>query len=160
VKKKICMRKGRALGFQIPRENNLMEVVEVGERVLTHFKTVNYKPEKKGGEKSMKKLLGYGGLVIALLSQLVSVLGFIPATIADLIGGIFGFGGLISIRTWIESSGLKTKIIGAVGIVLSVLVGVKVLPIPLFEKALAFLLTLAGVTLGQAFSKSAQTRGP
>lgn len=67
MKKKIRMRKGRALGFQIPRENNLMEVFEVSDTVLTHFKTVNSKPETKGGEKSMKnKITNVMALLIVI----------------------------------------------------------------------------------------------
>lgn len=143
MRKKIQMRKGNHLGFYDSSCVTLIKSIQS-----------NDKPKKKGGEKSMKKILGYVGFAIALLAQIAGFSGIIPVTIANLIGGLFGFGGLIAVRCWIEAKGLKTKIIGGLGILASILVGVNVLPLTAYFMLIGFLGTLAGVTITQAIAKA------
>lgn len=105
--------------------------------------------------KKIKKLISYGGLLLACLAFAAYAIGVIPQAVAFGIMGICGYGaGVTALRARIESFGLKSTIVGIAGAILSILLLFKVIDIATFTSVSAALGTLLGIALNQAVSKA------
>jgi hypothetical protein len=58
-----------------------------------------------------KNIITYVGFAIAIFAVATGVFGWVPAEVAWGIAGLFGFGTLAAVRTFIDSKGWKTYLI-------------------------------------------------
>lgn len=58
-----------------------------------------------------KEIVTYVGFALAIASAATSVFGWFPVEVGWGIAGLFGFGTLAALRTFIESKGWKTYVI-------------------------------------------------
>jgi len=80
--------------------------------------------------------------------------GIIDPTMAVAISGFFGFGGVTSLRSFIDSKGIKSYVIAIIGIVVALGLGFGVIPLDLADKILGVLGGLVGVTVTHGVVKS------
>jgi len=105
----------------------------------------------------VKKVLSYGGLLVAFLAFIAFSIGLLPQAVAFGIMGICGFGaGTTALRARIDSLGIKSYIVSGVGVILSGLLLFNVVDINTFTAIAAAVGTILGITLDQALTK---TRG-
>ncbi len=59
----------------------------------------------------------YGMFILSVAVALVHFLGYLPEGVANTLIGLFGFGGLAGLRSWVGSKGWKTYFSAAMAIV-------------------------------------------
>ena len=106
-----------------------------------------------------KKLFMYGGFVVAALVFLAMSLGYIDAVIGVAIMAFTGFGGVLALRSFMDSLGIKTKVMAfsVFGVVVLLLIcefsTLSFMTVELAQRLIGAATALTGITLGQAQSK-------
>ena len=100
-----------------------------------------------------KQYTTYLGLVIAFLAVIAEALGWLDPVLAWGIAGLFGFGSMMALRTFIESKGWKTYIAAGVPTLLGILLLLGLIDVTTYKALITAFAPLTGITVTQALSK-------
>jgi len=105
-----------------------------------------------------KQYLTYVGLIFAFFAIVAQALGWLDPVLAWGIAGLFGFGSIVTLRTYIESSGWKTYVAAGVPTILGVMLLLGLIDLNTYKLLVAAFAPLTGVTITQAISKEKQLK--
>lgn len=101
-----------------------------------------------------KDIITYVGFALAIFAVATGVFGWIPAAVAWGIAGLFGFGTLAAVRTFIESKGWKTYIIDIPTAILGLATAVGWVTLDLYTQIMVVIGMLNVGTLAHADNKA------
>lgn len=98
----------------------------------------------------------YIGAFIALVAILAGVFGWVDPQVVWGVAGIFGFGSVASLRTYIDSQGWKTYVVAGIPIVLGILLLLKVIDLDTYKALVEAFTPLTGMTVAHGVQKAQQ----
>ncbi len=101
-----------------------------------------------------KDIVKYVGFALGLFAAATGVFGWVAAEVAWGIAGLFGFGTLALVRTFIDSKGLKTYLIDIPTALLGVATAVGWIDLALYAQIMAVIAVLNTATLAHADQKA------
>ena len=104
----------------------------------------------------MKKSLIYTyiGALIALFAIIAGALQWFDSQVAWGVAGIFGFGSVTALRTFIDSQGWKTYVTAGVPIILGILLLVNIIDLQTYKALVEAFTPLTGMAVAHAVQKA------